>query len=450
MDIPQTRYARAADGVHVGYQVLGDGPVDLVFVPYDYSNIEASWDIPQFASLVRGLASYARVLLFDRRGTGTSDRRAADVVPTIEASMDDIGAIMDAAGSERAALFGIESGAALCFLFAATYPERTIGVVVFNATVRGLWAPDYPWAWTEEDYRSWAERVERGWGSPELVREMAEILSPSLADDPAFLRRLGRLVRLAASPGEAVARDLLIRDTDVRHVLPSIQVPTLVVHRTDDRLEPVEQGRYIAEHVPGAAYVELPGQDHIWPMDDLVPHVGRFLESVRAEEADFERVLATVLFTDIVGSTKRSADLGDRAWRELLERHHATVRALLGRYRGAEVDTAGDGFLATFDGPARAIRCACAMVDAVRPLGIEIRAGLHTGEVETIDGKVGGIAVSIGARVGAMAAPSEVLVSQTVKDLVAGSGLPFDDRGEHELKGVPDPWRLYAVVRSAA
>ena len=212
----------------------------------------------------------------------------------------------------------------------------------------------------------------------------------------------------------------------------------------------MEQGRYIAEHVPGAAYVELPGEDHIWPMDDLVPHVGRFLESVRAEEADFDRALATVLFTDIVGSTQRSADLGDRAWRELLERHHATVRALLGRYRGAEVDTAGDGFLASFDGPARAIRCACAILDAVRPLGIEIRAGLHTGEVETIDGKVGGIAVSIGARVGAMAAPSEVLVSQTVKDLVAGSGLAFDDRGEHELKGVPGSWRLYAVDRSAA
>ena len=446
MEIPETRYAKTTDGVHIGFQVVDGGPTDLVFVPYDYSNIEASWDLPQYVSFVGGLATHARVLLFDRRGTGTSDRGSGDVTPPIEARMDDIRAVMDAAGSERACLFGIESGAALCFLFAATYPERTAGVVVFGAIVRGAWAHDYPWGWNEDEWSSWMEKVESGWGSPAFVRDVVEWISPSLAGDVTFARTMGRMLRLSASPGEAVARDEMLRDTDVRDILLSIQVPSLVIHRTRDRVEPVGQGRYIADRISGAAFLELPGDDHYFPFDDLVPHIAGFLGTIRDEEAEFDRVLATVLFTDIVGSTERASSMGDRAWRNLVERHHATVRSLLARYRGSEIDTAGDGFFATFDGPARAVRCARAIAEAMRPLGIEIRAGVHTGEVETIDGKVGGMAVNIGARVAGHAAPCEVVVSQTVKDLVAGSGLTFEDAGEHELKGVPDRWRLYRVV----
>jgi class 3 adenylate cyclase len=446
VQIPETRYAKTADGLHIGYQVVGDGAVDLVFVPFDYSNIEAMWDIKQFGSFVRAVAAHARVLLLDRRGIGTSDRPTGGAAFAIESMMDDIRAVMEAAGSERAFLFAIESAATLCFPFAATYPDRTAGIIVFGGFVRGSWAPDYPWAWTHQQFEEYWEKIDQGWGSPAFVEDLVDWLSPSMRGDPEFLRAVGRNLRLSASPGDAIARDRASRDTDVRHVLPSIQVPTLVLHRLGDKVEPVEQGRYIASHVPGATLVELPGDDHLFPFDDLVPHIARFIESVHAEEAEFDRVLATVLFTDIVGSTARAAELGDRAWRALLERHHATVRAMLGRYRGKEIDTAGDGFFATFDGPARAVRCAQAIVEALRPLGLEVRAGVHTGEVETIDGKVGGMAVVIGARVAAVAGAGEILVSQTVKDLVAGSGLTFEDRGARELKGVPDEWRVYAVA----
>jgi class 3 adenylate cyclase len=444
--VPETRYAKTADGVHIGYQVIGSAPIDLVFVPYDYSNIETSWDWPVYSSFVRALGSEARVLLFDRRGTGTSDRAWAGPSPTIEARMDDIRAVMDAAGSERACLFGIESGASLCFLFAATYPERTSGVIVFAGSVRGSWAPDYPWGWTDAEWDAWHDRVEREWGSPGFVRYMAEWLTPSLAGDERFVQGLGKLLRLSASPGDAEARDRAERDADVRHILPTIQVPTLVIHRTGDKVEPVEQGRYIAEHTPGATLLELPGEDHIFPMDDLVPHIGRFLETLRVEQSEFDRVLATVLFTDIVGSTEMVAELGDRAWKELLDRHHSAIRSLLGRFRGREVDTAGDGFLATFDGPARAVRCAMAITKAVRRVGLEVRAGVHTGEVEFEGDNIRGIAVHIGARVAALAGPGEVVVSSTVKDLVAGSGILFEDAEEHELKGIPDRWHLYRVI----
>ena len=446
MDVPQTHYATTADGIHIGYQVTGSGPVDLVFVPYDYSNIEASWDLPQYASFVRGLASHARVLLLDRRGTGTSDRAGSGPSATIEAQMDDIRAVMDAAGSERAVLFGIESGAALCFTFAATYPERTAGLVVYGALVRATWAPDYPWEWTDEVWDTWIDKDEREWGSPAFVEEMAELLSPSLVGDETFLRAFGRLLRLSASPGDAAARDRAVRDIDVRHVLPTVQVPTLVIHRTDDKLESVEAGRYIAERTPGPALVELPGEDHLFPLDDLVPHIGRFLETLRSEQAEFDRILATVLFTDIVDSTAQAAAIGDGRWKETRARHDQIVRAQIGRYRGREIKTMGDGFLAIFDGPARGVRCAEAIAEGVRALGIEIRAGLHTGEVALEGDDVSGLGVAIGARVGALAGPSEVLVSQTVKDLVAGSGLTFEGAGEHELKGVPERWRLYRVT----
>ncbi len=360
--------------------------------------------------------------------------------------MDDIRAVMDAADSQRAVLFGIESGASLCFTFAATYPERTGALVVYGAAVRGTWAPDYPSGWTDEQYDAWIERLEREWGSPAFVRHMAEWLSPSLAGDGAFVRAMGKLLRLSASPGDAMARDRVARDTDVRHILPTIQVPTLVIHRTGDQVEPVEAGRYIAERTPGASFLELPGEDHLFPLDDLVPHIGRFLETLRAEQAEFDRVLATVLFTDIVDSTAQAAAIGDARWKDTRARHDQIVRAQIARYRGREIKTMGDGFLAIFDGPARGVRCAEAIASGVKPLGIEIRAGLHTGEVALEGEDVAGLGVAIGARVGAKAAASEVLVSQTVKDLVAGSGLTFEDVGEHELKGVPDRWRLYRVV----
>jgi class 3 adenylate cyclase/alpha-beta hydrolase superfamily lysophospholipase len=443
---PETRYARAADGIHVGYQVVGSGPVDLVFVPYDYSNIEAAWDFPPFVSFVRGLASIGRVLVFDRRGSGTSDRSWTGEAATIEAQMDDIRAVMDAASSERAFLFGIESGASLCFTFAATHPHRTSGVIVQAPMVRGTPAPDYPASWSREMYEEYFERVEHAWGTDAFVREVVETLSPSLLHDETTVRAYGRQLRLSASPGDAIARDRAVMETDVRHILPSVQAPTLVLHRTGDRMTKVDEGRYTAEHTPGARIVELPGDDHLYPLDDLVPHIAAFVESLRVEQADFDRVLATVLFTDVVDSTAQAAALGDGGWRDVRARHDQIVRSQIARYRGREIKTMGDGFLATFDGPARGVRCAMAVAAAVGPLGIEIRAGLHTGEVAIEGDDVAGLGVVIGARVGALAGPSQVLVSQTVKDLVAGSGLSFEDAGEHELKGVPDRWRLYRVV----
>jgi class 3 adenylate cyclase/pimeloyl-ACP methyl ester carboxylesterase len=448
MQIPETRYALTADGVHIAYQVFGDGPFDIVLMNSAYmSNVEIAWEWDESARMYRWLAARGRVALIDRRGTGLSDGVSADTLPTLEARVDDIRAVMDAAGFERAVLFGLEDGAAQCFLFAATYPERTTAIITFGASSRGAWAPDAPWQWTHEQWSENLDAVATGWGTPAFTARMAEMVFPTRAGDESFVRTYGRAMRHAMSPSAAVTSDIMWRDTDVRHVLPLIQAPTLVAHVTDDPVEPIEEGRSIAAHIPGAILLELPGAEHAW---QLLTHgaerVDRFLADLKDVEGGFDRVLATVVFTDIVGSTERAVAMGDRAWRDLLERHHATVRALIARYRGAEVGTAGDGFLATFDGPARAVRCASAIVEAVRSLGIEVRAGLHTGEVETIDGQVGGLAVHIGARVGAMAGPSEVVVSQTVKDLVAGSGLAFEDAGEHELKGVPDRWRLYRLT----
>jgi class 3 adenylate cyclase/pimeloyl-ACP methyl ester carboxylesterase len=447
-DFPETRYALTADGVHIAYQVFGEGAHDFVLMNSAYmSNVEVAWEWDESAHMYRWLAARGRVALIDRRGTGLSDGVSADTPPTLEARMDDIRAVMDAAGFERAVLYGLEDGAAQCFLFAATYPERTTAIVTFGASSRGAWAPDAPWQWTHEQWREEIDEVVAGWGTPAFTERMVQQVFPVRAGDASFVRTYGRAMRHAMSPGAAATSEIMWRDTDVRHVLPLIQAPTLVAHVTDDPVEPIEEGRYIAAHIPGAILLELPGAEHAW---QLLTHgaerVDRFLADLTDVEAEFDRVLATVVFTDIVGTTDRAAAMGDRAWRDLLERHHATVRALIGRFRGAEVGTAGDGFFATFDGPARAVRCASAICEAVRALGIEVRAGVHTGEVETVDGHVGGLAVHIGARVGAMADASEVLVSQTVKDLVAGSGLAFDDAGEHELKGVPDRWRLYRVM----
>jgi class 3 adenylate cyclase len=445
VEIPQTCYARTADGIHVGYQVVGSGPIDLVFVPYDYSNIEASWDFPPFVSFVRALTSIGRVIVFDRRGSGTSDKAWLGGSATIEAQMDDIRAVMDAVNSDRAFIFGIESGAALCFTFAATHPQRTSGVIVHGALARATRAPDYEALWSHDDFEAWFRRIEREWGQPAFVRDLFETLSPSLASDEGLVRAFGRLLRLSASPGDAIAFDRVVAETDIRHILPTVQVPTLVLHRTGDRLEMVEQGRYIAAHTPGARFIELPGEDHIYPLDDLVPHIAAFVDSIRVEQAEFDRVLATVMYTDIVDSTARAASLGDARWQDLRAQHDAIVRSQISRYRGREIKSMGDGFLVTFDGPARGVRCAITIADAVRPLGIEIRAGLHTGEIALEGADVSGLGVAIGARVGALAGASEVLVSQTVKDLVAGSGLTFEDAGEHVLKGVPDRWRLYRV-----
>jgi class 3 adenylate cyclase len=447
---PETRYAKTADGVHIAYQVVGEGPSDLVFVPGFVFNVEHLWTgWPQAAAFVSRLASFSRLILFDRRGTGLSDH----ILPgehqlTLEARMDDIRAVMDAAGSERAVLLGFESGVAVCAVFAATYPERT-SAFLGQSPEGGRWAPELAWRWTDEDWDEYLGSVERGWGTLAFATREGQVVWPEIGDDPVWWRDYATWMRRSVSPGDALALLRIDSATDAGGVLPVIRVPTLVIHRTDDKSESVEEARYVAAKVPGAQLVELPGSNHGWvspDQDEVLDEIERFVRHLRAEEAELDRTLATVLFTDIVGSTEKAAALGDRGWRDLIERHHATVRGSLARYRGKEVDTAGDGFFATFDGPARAVRCAQAIIGALKVHDLQIRAGVHTGEVETIDQRVGGLAVVIGARIGALAGESEILASSTVKDLTAGSGLSFEERGEHELKGVPERWRLYRVI----
>ena len=445
--IPETRYAKTVDDVHIAYQVIGDAPVDLVLVGW-LTNLDNIWRWPRVATLFRRLSTHGRLVLLDRRGTGLSDHSSRNArAKELDARMDDIRAVMDAARSERAVLLGMEDGFALTALFAATYPERTLGMVAYGATARTAWAPDYPFGTDPQEYAEDLAAVERGWGTRELVEAWMPYVFPDDVGDEEMMGHFGSWMRSGGGPGDVVAWYEVDWNVDVRDILPTIRVPTLVIHRVDDRSVPIENGRYIAEHIPGARLIELPGSTHGWAVGDEIPDaVGGFIAQLRREEAEFDRVLASVLFTDIVGSTDRAAKLGDRAWRDLVQQHHSVTRGMLGRYRGAEVDTAGDGFFATFDGPARAVRCAQSIVEAVKLLGLQVRAGVHTGEVETIDDKIGGIAVAIGARVASHAGPSEVWVSQTVKDLVAGSGLTFEDAGEHELKGVPDTWRLYRVT----
>jgi len=447
MDIPETRYARSGD-VSIAYQVLGEGPFDLVRIPPFVSHVELHWQVPGAAAFTRRLASFCRLIFFDKRGTGMSDRVSG--APTLEERMDDVRAVMDAVGSERAALLGASEGGAMSILFAATYPERVWALVLDGASARYSWAPDYPWGTPEEEERREIEQEERAWGTLEHSLGLAEAVAPSASEEDK--QALATLIRQSASPGAAAALARMNMEIDVRHVLPAIRVPTLVMNRAHESSFNVEAARYLAEHISGASHLELPGSDHaIFAGDSepLLQELERFLIEVweeRAwEDAEAERVLATVLFTDIVGSTARAAELGDSRWRELVQAHHGLVRRQLARYRGTEIDTAGDGFFASFDGPARAIRCACAISEGVRELGIEIRAGLHSGECERIDKKVGGIAVNIGSRVASEAGPGEVLVSSTVKDLVAGSGIQFAERGVAELKGVPGEWRLFAV-----
>ena len=441
--MPETRYAKSG-GINIAYQVVGEGPFDLVYVPGWVSNVESAWEEPSYESFLRRLARFSRLILFDKRGTGLSDPVAALQLPTLEERMDDVRAVMDAAGSERAALFGFSEGGNMSVLFAATYPERTVALVTFGIFAKRVRTPDYPWAPTPEQRQREIELVEREWG-----REMdVDLLAPSAAADPAFKRRLLSYFRRSASPAAAAALLRMNTDIDIRSVLPAIHVPTLVLHRTGDLEASVEEGRWIADRIPGVKFVELAGSDHLpWVGDQeaVLDEIEEFLTGVRPiPQAD--RVLATVLFTDIVNSTESAARLGDRRWRELLEQHHSAVRGQLARWRGHEVDTAGDGFLATFDGPARAIRCGLSVATDARTIGLDVRAGVHTGECELLDHKVAGIAVHTGARVAALADGGEVLVSQTVKDLVSGSGLEFRERGEHEFKGVPGRWRVYAAV----
>jgi pimeloyl-ACP methyl ester carboxylesterase len=438
---PETRYAKSGD-LNIAYQVVGGGPLDLIYVPGWISNVELNWEEPAHAHVLERLASFSRLILFDKRGTGLSDPVPLDRLPTLEERMDDVRAVLDAVDSRQAAVFGFSEGGLMSVLFAATYPERTTALALYAVFAKRIWSPDYPWAPKPEDREREIEELERNWSE----RMDLEQLAPS--EDDAFKDRLATYFRRSASPGAGVALMRMNTQLDVRDVLPSIQVPTLVLHRTRDRDVKVEEGRWIADRVPGARFVELPGDSHtLWAgnTDEIVDEIEQFLTGTR-RGPEPDRVLATVLFTDIVGSTEQASKLGDRRWRKLLDRHHALVRQQLERYQGREVDTAGDGFLATFDGPARAIRCASAIQTGMPGIGLEVRAGVHTGECELFGGTIAGVAVHTGARVAAAAGPGEVLVSQTVKDLVAGSGISFEERGTRVLKGVPGEWRLYAVA----
>jgi len=434
---PETLYADS-DGLSIAYQVFGSGAQDLVVVPGIVSHVDASWQYDAYARMLRRLAQIFRVIVFDKRGQGLSDH--FDGVPTLEERMDDVRAVMQAAGSSRAVLFASSEGGAMAALFTATYPAMVERLVMYASMARFTKASDYPHSPTLEQH---LEAVAHSWGKPLSARGFA----PSRANDPAFCEWLARYQRQTASPS-AIRRLMMANDQiDVRAVLPQIRRPTLIVHRRGDRVVVCGNGRYLADHVPDAVYLELPGADHFaaeGDADAIVDAIGRFAVAhwVRAPEDRAGRWLATVLFTDIVGSTELAARLGDREWRDLLQRFHVIGRAQLDAHRGHEVDTAGDGFFATFDGPARAIRCATAIGRELQAIGIEVRAGLHTGEVETTGDKVSGMAVHIGARVMAQAGGGEVWVSNTVKDLVAGSGIRFEERGTHALKGVPGEWQL--------
>jgi pimeloyl-ACP methyl ester carboxylesterase len=441
---PKTRYALSGD-VNIAYQVVGDGPIDLVFVMGWVSNLDEFWTEPSFAYFLERMARFSRLILFDKRGTGLSDRVDEKNLPTLEQRMDDVRAVMDACGSKRAALLGVSEGGPMCALFAATYPERTAALITFGSYVKSRASPDYPWGRTDEEYAAFFDDIRRNWGE-HPVGLGARV--PSKLRDEAFRQWWTNYLVRSATPKAVLALGAMNSQIDVRAALPVIGAPALIMHRTGDRALRVEGSRYMAQHVRGARLVEYPGDDHLpWTSDvePVLSDIEEFLTGSRhVEEPD--RVLATVMFADIAGSTERAAAIGDRAWRGELEQFYNLVRSQLGRHRGREVDTAGDGYFATFDGPARGVRCAQAIAREMHGLGLDVRAGLHTGEVEVLGEKVSGIAVHIGARIASQAAPGEVFVSNTVRDLVAGSGLRFEDRGMHALKGVPGDWRLYLAA----
>ena len=454
MQAPEVRYAKSGD-VSIAYATVGDGPFDVVFVSgWVISNLEVAWE-GSAVDFFREMASFCRLILFDKRGTGLSDRVTG--FPDLETRMDDVRAVMDAVGSRRAALLGFSEGGPMAILFAATYPERTAALVLYGTMPTWTRADDYPWKPTRDERAALIRRDAPRLGTDAWIDEQLRAFAPSTADDGEVRRWWRRWVRVSVSPGAIQALRLMNSEIDVRYVLPAIRVPTRVVHRVRDEDTRIEEGRYLVDHIPDAHMVELDDViDHGWWVNSekIVEPIRDFLaglwERGEWDVIEPERVLATVLFTDIVGSTARLAEIGDRNWRELLKRHHVLVRRQLNRFAGKEMDTAGDGFFARFDGPARAIRCACAIANGVSELGLEVRQGLHAGECELVDGKVGGIAVHIGARVAAAAKPGEVLVSSTVHDLVAGSGLRFRERGAVELKGIPGDWRLYSVDPSSA
>ncbi|MBI5878364.1 MAG: adenylate/guanylate cyclase domain-containing protein [Chloroflexi bacterium] len=441
--VPETKYAKSGD-FHIAYQTIGTGPMDLVFMHGWISHIEHMWEEPRMARFLNRLASFARLIVLDKRGTGMSDPVPLDRLPTLEERMDDLRAVMDVVGSERAALMGTSEAGALSLLFAATYPARTTALVLLNSYARLAYAPDYAYGIPVEQTQGLLQAIEEGWGKGVAF----EALIASQTGNAPMKSWWSRYQRLAASPGAAVTLLRSAFATDARAVLPAIAVPVLVLHRAGDPFTGLEHGRYLAEHIHGARFVELSGVDHLFfaeDVDHLLAEVQEFLTGIR-EAHEPDRVLVTVMFVDIVGSTERAVQLGDGAWRDLLDRYYAIARQQLARFRGREIGTAGDGIFATFDGPARAIRCGSSVADAVRVLGIDVRVGIHSGECEVTGDKIGGIAVHTGARIGGLAGPGETLISSTVKDLVAGSGIRFEDRGRHALKGVPGEWMLYAVA----
>ncbi len=454
MERPATKYARSGD-YHIAYQTLGEGPPDLVYVPGWISHLDLYWEEPSIARFLGDLASFSRLIIFDKRGIGLSDPVPPASMPNLEERTDDVRAILDAIGSEQAALLGQGYGCPIALFFAASHPERVTQLVLYAGTVKaGVRTDDFPWGPTEDEQRAWRETAEE-WGTDAFAASWVGRLAPTEADNLQFVEWAARMMRTAASPATAKAFMHMQSFMDAREVLPLIRVPTLVLDRAEAHLPkgpvdmpPLEESQYIAERIPGAKLVALPGKDYLpWVGDSesVVSEVARFVTGAAPARRP-DRVLVTVLFTDVVGSTQRAAELGDARWRELLERHNALVRGYLDEYRGREIDRAGDGFLATFDGPARAIRCAQAIVTSAGRDGLEIRAGVHAGEVELLDQGVGGISVHVGARVAAEAGPGEVLVTSTVKDLVSGSGLDFVERGDRVLKGVPGSWRLFAAV----
>jgi class 3 adenylate cyclase/pimeloyl-ACP methyl ester carboxylesterase len=437
VQIPEVEYARSGD-VSIAYQVIGEGQIDLLVIPF-INNLAHAWAHPLWPKVYERLTAFSRLIMFDKRGTGLSDRFGE--LPTLEVRMDDVRAVLDEVGSEWAALIGFGEGNHLAALFAATYPERTSALVLYNPVARYISVPDYPWGQTKEEWSRLVERVGENWGRQAFFDDMLRSMDPILAEDEEFRRWHAALFRLAASPGSAAAFYRMMMETDVRDVLPAIRVPTLVCYREDYS----GPSRFVAERIPSAQAVEIPGIGYFAAAPAAVfDEIERFLSGGLVDREP-DRVLVTLLFTDIVGSTELATRLGDRGWRGLLEKHDAAVRCELERFRGHEANTTGDGFLATFDGPARGIRCASAIRDAVREVGLEIRAGLHTGECELVRGEVAGIAVHTAARVAALAESGKVLVSSTVKDLVAGSGIEFESIGDHELKGVPGEWRLFVV-----
>jgi class 3 adenylate cyclase len=444
MRTPETRYAKGRDGF-VAYQVIGDGPLDLVFIPDWVTNVEVMWDEPSLARFLRRLASFSRLICFDKRGTGVSDPVLFEEGFSVESWIDDTCTVLQAVGSERAAMFGHAEGGRMALLFAATFPEKTSALVLLDSFARRVRDKNYPWGVPEDLLPTFFEQFDTGWGKGGHL----SVIAPSAAQDQRFVEWYGRYQRLAMGPTQAANGYRNQFQFEVRAVLPAVRTPTLVLHRKDNAYIRAGNGRYLAEHIAGARYLEVPGRDHLYHVGQtgiILDAIQEFLTG-RHDAADDDRILATVLFADIVRSTERAAQLGDRAWADLLATYHDVARRATAQFRGREIDTAGDGFFAAFDGPARAIRSACAIRDSAAGIGLTVRAGLHTGECEKLGDKVGGLAVHIGARVAGHAEPGEVLVSGTVRDLVVGSGIRFSDRGTRPLKGVPGEWSLYSVER---